>query len=380
MTALGDLLRRRIAATGPITLSEFMAECLLHPQHGYYTTRDPLGAAGDFTTAPEISQMFGELIGLALAQAWLDQGAPDPVCLAELGPGRGTLMADLLRATRAVRGVEAAAQVHLVERSPVLRAEQARRVGPDAIWHDDASSMPADLPLFLVANEFFDALPVRQFVRDAGGWRETMVALDETGGLSRALGPPAPLAALDHRLADTDPGDIVELCPALPGILSDVARRVAAHGGCALFIDYGGWRSLGDTVQAVHGHQYADLLETPGDADLTAHVDFEAVAAAARAAGAEAWGPLGQGEWLAALGIAARAEALARGLDDSSRLESHRMAFRRLTAPEEMGTVFKVMALTSPDAPAPAGFLAAAPEALSPTGRFAGPRGLPHDA
>ncbi len=357
---LADRLAARIAATGPMTLADYMAECLFHPAHGYYATRDPLGQAGDFTTAPEITQMFGELVGLALAQAWADQGAPSAIALAELGPGRGTLMADLLRATRAVPGFRAAAALHLVEASPALRAAQAERLSQAApAWHETVDALPRDRPLFLVANEFLDALPVRQFRRDDGGWREVMVT-QEDGRLARALSPPAPVAALAHRLKDTAPGQIVEQAPALPGIVGAMAERVAAQGGLALIVDYGDWRSRGDTFQAVAGHAPADPFAAPGAADLTAHVDFEAVARAARAAGAEAWGPEPQGAWLARLGLAERAAALARALPDAAARHAHDAAYRRLTDPAEMGTVFKAMALTAPAAPPPPG-LAPAP-------------------
>ncbi|MEO0917717.1 MAG: SAM-dependent methyltransferase, partial [Pseudomonadota bacterium] len=220
MTALGALIRSRIAQTGPITVADYMGECLMHPVHGYYATRDPLGATGDFITAPEISQMFGELIGLTLAQCWQDQGAPDRIVLAELGPGRGTLMADALRATRGVPDFHASLEVHFVETSPVLRRAQADAV-PDAIWHDGIETLPPG-PLFLIANEFFDALPIRQFVRDGDAWRERMVGL-EGDTLQIGLSSPAPLTLLEHRLADTKDSDLVEICPTLPGIISTLA-------------------------------------------------------------------------------------------------------------------------------------------------------------
>jgi len=245
MTALGDIFQARIAQTGPIPVSDYMAECLLHPQHGYYATRIPFGQAGDFITAPEISQMFGELIGLCLAQAWMDQGQPDAFTLAELGPGRGTLMADVLRATRAVPEFHDAAIVHFIEASPVLRAKQAQAVA-DAVWHDDVTTLP-DAPLFAIANEFFDALPIRQFTRDPNGWREHMVGVAD-GRLALGLSQPAPIDALEHRLSDTKPGDVVELCPALAGITAQLGATIAARGGAALIIDYGDWRSLGDTL------------------------------------------------------------------------------------------------------------------------------------
>ncbi len=280
MTALADVLIRRIAVTGPITLAEFMAEALSHPQHGYYSTRDPFGSAGDFTTAPEISQMFGELLGLWLAQSWLDQGAPARFTLAELGPGRGTLMADMLRATARVPGFLHAADVHLVETSPTLRAKQREMLaGHDIAWLDRASDLPGT-PLFLLANEFFDALPIRQFVRDAKGWRERQVGVND-GRLVFGLSTPAPIAALHHRLDDTRPGDIVETCQAATAIASEIGQRIARYGGAALIADYGGWRSLGDTFQALRHHRPEDPLSNPGQADLTAHVDFQALAIAA---------------------------------------------------------------------------------------------------
>jgi SAM-dependent MidA family methyltransferase len=352
VTPLGDRLARRIAATGPLTVAEFMADCLLDPTHGYYATRDPLGAAGDFTTAPEISQMFGELLGLCLAQAWIDQGAPGRIVLAELGPGRGTLMADALRATRSVPGFHAALSVHLVEASPALRARQAETLAEAApVWHDRIEGLP-EAPLFLLANEFFDALPVRQFVRLAQGWGERMVVLDG-GRLGFALSPPGPVAALAHRLADTRPGEVVELCPAAAPIAAEIGRRVAAHGGAALVIDYGGWRSRGDTLQAVRRHAAEDPLAHPGEADLTAHVDFEALALAARPA-AHA-GPVAQGVFLERLGITARARALAARLTGEA-LGSHVAAHRRLTHPEEMGRVFHVLSIHPGRSLAPPGF------------------------
>jgi SAM-dependent MidA family methyltransferase len=342
LTALGEILAARIAATGPMTLADYMAECLLNPAHGYYATRDPFGAAGDFTTAPEISQMFGELLGLCLGQVWLDQGRPAPFLLAELGPGRGTLMADMLRALRSVPGCLEAARVHLVEASPALRTRQRQVLdGHEVRWHDRLEALPEG-PLYLVANEFFDALPIRQFRRTAAGWAERQVGL--TGGrLGFGLAPPAPCAALAHRAGDTREGDIVELCPALPAIAGEIARRIGAHGGAALIVDYGGWRSLGDTFQAVKGHAPADPFAEPGLADLTAHVDFEALALAFRAGGAAATAMAPQGRFLGRLGIDARSEALARRLTGEA-LASHRAAHRRLTHPGEMGEVFKVIA------------------------------------
>jgi len=345
---LRDELVARIRVEGPLSLADYMAACLMHPVHGYYTTRDPLGVAGDFTTAPEISQMFGELLGLALAQAWMDQGQPD-FTLAELGPGRGTLMADILRATRQVPGFVDAAAVHLVETSPVLRDAQRRAV-PQATFHDSLDTLP-EAPLFLVANEFFDALPIRQFQRDGRGWRERVVGV-QGDALQMGLSEAAPLQMLAHRLGDTKDGDIVEACPALPGIVAQIDQRIATHGGAALIVDYGDWASLGDTFQAVAAHNTVDPLVDPGAADLTAHVDFAAIAAAAPQVACSYM--VQQGVFLERLGITQRAQALARSLTGPA-LDAHIAAHRRLTAPDEMGHLFKVIGLTPRNAPPLAG-------------------------
>lgn len=352
MTPLAALIAARIAATGPVTLADYMADCLLHPEHGYYATRNPFGAAGDFTTAPEISQMFGELLGLCLAQAWLDQGSPARFTLAELGPGRGTLMADVLRATAAVPGFHAAARVVLVEASPTLRTLQRRTLGTHPVlWADSVEQLPQD-PLFLLANEFFDALPIRQFTRDGDGWSETVIGLSE-GRLAPGRTAPAPLAALAHRLADTPQGGIVELCPAALPVMAAIGDRIARHGGAALVVDYGDARSLGDTFQAMKAHAFTDPFAEPGLADLTAHVDFGALARAA--APARATRMVTQGTLLQRLGIDARAERLARNLTGPA-LDSHRAAHRRLTDPQEMGSLFKALAIHPPQLPPPPGF------------------------
>jgi SAM-dependent MidA family methyltransferase len=352
MTALAHILKARIAATGPMTLAEYMADCLLHPAHGYYATRDPFGRGGDFTTAPEISQMFGEVMGLCLAQAWLDQGRPTPFTLAELGPGRGTLMADILRATRAVPGLHAAARVMLVEASPTLRKVQRATLGDHAVtWLDGVDDLP-QAPLFLIANEFFDALPIRQFTRQGDGWAETVVGLD-ADRLTMGRTPPAPLAALSHRLTDTPIGGIVETCPAAPPIMARIGATIAARGGAALIVDYGDWRSRGDTFQALKDHRFTDPLAEPGEADLTAHVDFEALARAAAPARSSHLIP--QGVLLRRLGIDARAERLAQRLTGAA-LQSHLAAHHRLTDDREMGSLFKALAIHPPHLPPPPGF------------------------
>ncbi|MGR3713407.1 MAG: class I SAM-dependent methyltransferase [Shimia sp.] len=349
MTDLTPHLLARIEAHGPMTVADFMTEALLHPTMGYYTTRDPLGAAGDFTTAPEISQMFGELIGLALAQTWLDQGAPALFSLAELGPGRGTLMADILRATRAVPDFHAAAKVHLIEASPTLRAKQKSAVG-EATWHDTIDTLPDDQPLFLVANEFFDALPIRQYQRGPEGWHERLIA-NRDGALTFALGPELPQPQLAHRLADTTEGQLVETCPTGTAITQTLGARIQSTKGAALLIDYGDWVSLGDTLQALQDHRSVPPLATPGEADITAHVDFEALA---KAAACDHSRLTLQGVFLERLGITQRAQALADRLQGEA-LNSHVAAHRRLTHPSEMGNLFKVLALFPKDAPPPPG-------------------------
>lgn len=354
-TPLAALIAARIRAQGPLSLADYMADCLLHPEHGYYATRDPFGRGGDFITAPEISQMFGELLGLALAQAWLDQGAPRPFVLAEAGPGRGTLMADVLRATRAVPGFAAAARVVLVEASATLRGVQARTLAAHApVWVDHVTQLPQG-PLFLLANEFFDALPIRQFVRAAEGWSETVVGLGAGDALVFGRTAPAPLAALEARLADTREGDVVEICPAAAPIVADVAARIVAHGGAAILVDYGGWGSRGDTFQAMAGHAYTNPLARPGEADLTAHVDFAALAQAAAAARAAVTALIPQGDLLTRLGLPARAARLAQNLPDDRRA-AHLAATRRLTDPAEMGNLFKALAIYPPGGPLPPGF------------------------
>lgn len=340
---------RRIAQQGPISLADYMADCLLHPVHGYYTSHAPFGIEGDFITAPEISQMFGELIGLCLAQAWLDQGSAPRITLAELGPGRGTLMQDALRATAQVPGFHEAARIVLVEASPRLRAVQAETLGDVPQWVDDVAELP-DQPLFLIANEFFDALPIRQFQRASHGWQERRIG--QSGEqLQIGLAGEAPQPALTHRLEDTKPGDLVEICPAAGPIMTHIATLIARQGGAGLIVDYGDWRSLGDTLQALRDHAPCDPLDAPGQADLTAHVDFEPLATAAHAAGCTHSKLTPQGVFLERLGITQRAQTLARHAQGEA-LENLIGAHRRLTHPQEMGNLFKVLGLTPAQAPA----------------------------
>lgn len=350
MSGLKSQLLARIDTQGPLTIADYMAECLLNPEHGYYATRDPFGSQGDFITAPEVSQMFGEMIGLALAQSWLDQGRPSRFTLAEAGPGRGTLMADILRATKAVPGFAEAAELHLIEASPVLRDIQRKTLqGVKVTWHDHVADLP-EQPLWFVANEFFDALPIRQYVRDGQGWRERLIKAQD-GALIYSLGPALPHPAMAKRLTDTDDSALVEHCEAAGFIAGDIGQRIEKHGGVALLIDYGDWVSLGDTFQALKDHTFEDPLLRPGDADLTAHVDFEALAQAAPC-GHSKLTP--QGMFLERLGITQRAQNLASSLTGEA-LENHIAAHRRLTHPEEMGTLFKVLALYPHQATPPPG-------------------------
>lgn len=355
-TPLAAELQRLIRLEGPIPLSRFMAEALGHPRHGYYINRDPLGTAGDFTTAPEISQMFGELVGLWCADVWQRIGAPAPLRLVEFGPGRGTLMADALRAAAVLPGFVEAVTIHLIETSLALRQrQQATLTGRALHWHATIDEVPTG-PALVVANEFFDALPVRQFQRAEAGWHERLVAASGDG-FAFTLGPdPLPPTALPPAFAAAAVGDIAELAPAREAVMQQLAERLVADGGAALVIDYGHAQSRpGDSLQAVRDHAFAPVLAAPGEADLTAHVDFQALAAVAAAAGAGVHGPCPQGRFLKRLGIDARAaglkaKATARQRDDID------AAVARLTGAAEMGGLFKVLAVTGPDVPTPAGF------------------------
>jgi len=324
VTPLERALHERIKAEGSITVEAYMEACNSY----YYATRDPLGVSGDFTTAPEISQMFGELVGAALVDCWRRAGAPHDAIYVELGPGRGTLASDALRL---MRGGGFAGEVHFVETSPVLRDLQ-RAVVPDAHWHETIESLPAR-PLLLVANEFLDALPIRQHV--AGTERRIVIA---AGGLT----------------FDRD-GEIIETSPARDGAVAAIATCLAEKGGVAIIVDYGHARNTsGDTLQAVRGHRYASVLETPGEQDLTAHVDFEAVTRSAQQAGASVTALTTQGQWLRKLGIGARREALTRA--NPERRGDIEAALDRLTTREAMGELFKVIAIHAPSWPAPSGF------------------------
>jgi NADH dehydrogenase [ubiquinone] 1 alpha subcomplex assembly factor 7 len=358
VSPLTPLLARRIALQGPISIASYMAEALGHPQHGYYMRQDPFGRDGDFITAPEISQMFGELIGLWCVEMWRLMDQPAPFRLVELGPGRGSLMADALRAAQIRPEFLSAASVHLIETSPALRTLQQQRLenaSTDIAWHDDLAQVPAG-PIILIANEFFDALPIHQFERRPEGWRERVVSVADDGftlALHPQLTPQAVL--IPEALTRSAPaGAIAEICPAGIAIAAAIAERIADAGGAALIVDYGYCgHAAGNTLQAVRNHGSHDFLVDPGDADITAHVDFAALATAAGAAAIH--GPITQGDFLRRLGIELRARQLAQRAT-AAQARDIDSACKRLIDPSEMGTLFKVLAINHPDMAVPPGF------------------------
>ncbi|WP_373505601.1 class I SAM-dependent methyltransferase [Aestuariivirga sp.] len=340
MSPIEQVIREMIGIEGPMRLDRYMSLCLGHPVHGYYMSRDPLGEKGDFITAPEISQTFGELIAIWCVGAWAAMGSPAAFNLVELGPGRGTLMADILRTVRkAAPAFASAALVQLVETSPVLRQRQRDALEGQARWHDSLDDVP-DGPMILVANEFFDALPIRQFEKWQGRWHERVMGLED-GGLTIGLAP------IDLAPLGTD-GDVIESAPVRNRIAEDIGFRLARNPGAALIVDYGHLVSApGDTLQAMRGHRYVSLTESPGDCDLTSHVDFEALAKGFRAGGATAWPAITQRAFLLAMGLEQRIARLASRSEPATRAVLERQ-MRRLAAEDQMGNLFKVMAATSP--------------------------------
>lgn len=342
MTSLHQIICDEIAERGTMRMDRYMALCLMHPEFGYYTTRDPLGRTGDFVTAPEVSQMFGEMIGLWLGQVWSDQGSPDGALLVELGPGKGTLMGDILRVLDKIPGVLDGISIILVEQSQVLqKVQQITLKRHNCIWVRNLREIPQG-PLFLVANEFFDALPVRQAERIDAFWLERGVRV-ENGKLVSGHIPLAEDVSLTLPATARD-GEIIEWSEPAQRIAGDIGGRIAQHGGAALVIDYGSDGGSGDTLQAVRDHQFASVLDEPGSADLTAHVNFSRLAdAAAPAIAAPLWE---QGRFLASLGIGHRAEQLS-----AHDAQGTANALDRLTGPDQMGTLFKVLGLRPPEAP-----------------------------
>ncbi|SFU19957.1 class I SAM-dependent methyltransferase [Mesorhizobium sp. YR577] len=348
MTALKQRIKRLIAANGPISVADYMALCLFDPEDGYYTNREPFGVAGDFTTAPEISQMFGELVAVWLHTAWQATGRPLPVTIAEIGPGRGTLMKDILRTLLKLDpSLVAQASFAMIETSPRLVEIQKKTLtGTQARidWHQSIETLPAN-PLIIVGNELFDAIPIRQFVRTSGKWRERMVGLSEAGELHFLAGA----ASLDPSLlpgnaATASDGAIAELAPARTALMDAIADRIATHGGAGLFIDYGHLEpGIGDTLQALRKHQYEDVLASPGHADITSHVDFSALAATARGKRLDAH-LMTQGHFLLEMGLLERAGHLGAAMDAAGQ-EKIRGQVERLAGPSAMGDLFKVLAI-----------------------------------
>jgi NADH dehydrogenase [ubiquinone] 1 alpha subcomplex assembly factor 7 len=350
-------LKQRLATNGPMSVGDYMAWCLTGSETAYYRSGNPLGAAGDFVTAPEVSQIFGELIAVWACSVWQAMGQPSPFVLAELGPGRGTLMQDALRAARSMPGFLEAAQIHLVETSATLRETQDQLLSQFCRprWHDTVKAVPGE-PLIVIANEFFDALPVEQHIYHGGGWRRRVVSLDEAGRLSFSKGrlalPPVELIPPEAPRE----GDILEHRPAAAALIHEFGRRAQSAPFAMLIFDYGyERRDYGDTLQAVRAHSYADPLEAPGEADLTAHVNFAELAQTANTAGLDVWGPMPQSEFLLSLGLEHRLRQLMNSADEEQRAALF-LGARRLVDPFQMGSLFKVMAMTSPSMPAPPPF------------------------
>lgn len=340
--AVEDELQALIASEGPVPISRFMAMA----NAAYYSDHDPFGVSGDFITAPEVSQMFGELIGLVLADCWRQAGGE--AAYVELGPGRGTLAVDALRS---MAMVNMEPPVHFVETSPFLRVSQAEMI-PDATWHDSMATLPTNVPLMIIANEFFDAMPVEQYVKTMMGWRELMVRHDDIDGFATVPGQTPREDRIPPELRDAHTASVYEQSGASRGLMRNLARRLAAQGGMLIVIDYGYYdRHAGDTLQAVHAHAYADPFLRPGRSDLTAHVDFSALKRAAQSIrGIKARGPMDQGDWLVAIGIDLRADQLTRA--NPGRAAELAAARMRLIHPEQMGTLFKVLGLSGKGWPA----------------------------
>lgn len=352
MPPLFDILKTEIETQGPVSIARYMELALGHAEHGYYMKQDPLGKEGDFITSPEISQMFGEMVGLWACVVWQAMGSPAPLNVVELGPGRGTLMADALRATQMVEEFEDAARVWLVETSPTLQASQKETLVPTLMmpaWRERFEGV-GEGPLIVWGNEFFDALPIRQYVRADDAWRERLVGLNDEGdGLAYTLSADKIDSALiPEDLRGAVPGSIYEDQEPSRVMMAEIAKRVVQHGGAALFFDYGhGEHAIGETLQAVKSHDYADVLKNPGEQDITAHVDFAQLAEAAAAAGAEVLGPVPQGAFLERLGMRQRADTLMMNANPEQVKEID-SAYQRLTSAEQMGSLFKVMAIVPP--------------------------------
>ncbi len=359
---LAEQLAATIRRSGPISIAHYMSEALANLAHGYYATRDPFGIEGDFTTAPEVSQMFGELIGLWCADLWMQMGRPDPVNLIELGPGRGTLMADAWRATQVRSGFHKAASLHLVEISPTLRMRQQQslagaRPGSGPHWHDEFADVPSG-PLVLIANELLDALPIHQYQRMVTGWHERLVDVTPGSSEFRLIVARQPIddpRTIPEAFDGTPIGGVVERCPEAEALIAQIAERIRKFGGAALLIDYGYTESTPhDTLQAVRRHASHPVFAAPGSADLCAHVDFARVVSVAADRGGRVWGPIGQGDWLCGVGIMERANRLKERASAIQQREIE-TALERLVDPAKMGVLFKAVAIASAGL-TPAGF------------------------
>lgn len=385
-TPLLDVIKKQIARNGPMDTGTYLGLVLGHPKYGYYMRRDPFGTMGDFITAPEVSQMFGEVIGAWAADTWMKLGSPDSFVLIEGGPGRGTLMADMMRATKKIPGFHEAAEIHLLETSTVLRRIQAGALkGYKVKWHDTLATIPADRKVIFISNELLDALPVRQFEKTESGWMERVVILakdskprhaaqgtvelmravmpnlyapraEEESGLEFTLVPFAGGMAVPPELEDAKAGSIFEFSAARVSLMANVAAMIKAQGGAALWIDYGHIKSkVGDTFRAIYRHNYVHPLTFVGDADLSFHVDFAAMAKVAQEGGVRVHGPVTQGEFLKAIGIGQRAQALKANASEQ-RAKDIEKALQRLCDSDQMGEVFKVMGLSYGTTEAPSGF------------------------
>lgn len=357
--SLSQRISQRILSDGPISLAEFMDAALSDPEFGYYMTKEPFGVGGDFITAPEISQIFGELIGLWCAALWLQLDSPSSFHLVELGPGRGTLMADALRATKTVPGFQQSVHVHLVEMSPKLQQVQQKTLGNSdhtIKWHRHIEDVPHGVTI-VIANEFFDALPIRQFIQTEAGWCERLVSVNSDQQFEFSVSPHATEETeIPAQLVDAALGSLVEVCQPAQEITKTLSERIQKCGGAALIIDYGYLKpAIGETLQAVSDHRFADVLKNPGEQDLTAHVNFSSLADAARQQGAEVFAPLTQAQFLYGMGLKSR---LARLTNATTPTQTHdiKTAATRLTAADQMGTLFKVMVIGAQNSTPPAPF------------------------
>jgi NADH dehydrogenase [ubiquinone] 1 alpha subcomplex assembly factor 7 len=378
-TGLPEQLKQQMSGQGAISVADYMAWCMTAHEGAYYRRGNPIGATGDFVTAPEVSQIFGELIAVWAIAVWQSMGSPSSFVLAELGPGRGTLMHDALRAARSVPAFRDAAHIHLIESSTTLRETQGQALAPfcKPQWHQSLAAVP-EAPLIIIANEFFDALPVEQHVFENGSWHKRLVKLD-ADALSFTAGRLAlpPVELLPAR--EPREGDIIEHRPAAASLLEVIGARARQAPAALLVVDYGYARKdYGDTLQGVRQHGYAHPLEAPGEADLSAHVNFAELIQAAETAGLAPWGPIQQSEFLLALGLETRLRTLMTAAEEEQRAALY-LGARRLVDPFQMGSLFKVMAVTSADLPAPPPFSRAERLPAEPTDPYVG-RGLDRNA